>query len=304
MFRSLSLRLACFVLVSCCLTACGEQQSGPTPVESPTSQNLRSIWADPDGGAWAVGLGGTIVRYDGSSWSLADSPTSVTLRHVQGTAANDVWAAGDNGVLVHWDGAEWSTADSPTTDSFNRVYPISSSDVLVLSISAYRGQPGAWEDLDLPGVYDPGWVTSPSDIWLFDSLGDFIHHDGSTWTEVSTPVSGVPLWYDSWSDGDDIWLIGSSYGNDADLVLRSDAGGSWTTDEQPWPEGGPSYGIGGEKGGPVWRVGWAFAAVFEDGQWTPVPLGDDTTLILNDVAATPTGVFAVGDDGAILHMDP
>jgi hypothetical protein len=57
---------------------------------------------------WAVGEGGTILRFDGTKWSNPESGTTVTLRSVFASQEDDAWAVGDGGVAVHFDGSAWA----------------------------------------------------------------------------------------------------------------------------------------------------------------------------------------------------
>ena len=74
---------------------------------------VRPVKAASDG--WAVGEGGTIVRWDGSSWStVTPSPTDYGLVSVDMVSASDGWAVGWAGMIHRWDGSSWSTVTSPT----------------------------------------------------------------------------------------------------------------------------------------------------------------------------------------------
>ena len=87
--------------------------TGPTPTRGPAyswvtyttigSQTLNAIdYASPND-VWAVGNGGTIVRWNGAEWSLAASPTSNHLLDVDMLSINDGWAVGE-GVILRWNG--------------------------------------------------------------------------------------------------------------------------------------------------------------------------------------------------------
>jgi uncharacterized repeat protein (TIGR01451 family) len=78
---------------------------------------------------WAVGGEGIIYHYDGDGWSLVPSPTANTLSAVDMLNANDGWAVGENGTLAHYDGSEWRLVASPTTWTLNAVQMVDSEDV-------------------------------------------------------------------------------------------------------------------------------------------------------------------------------
>jgi hypothetical protein len=49
---------------------------------------------------YAVGGDGTILHYDGASWSVTTSGTSVSLFAVWGTSSGEVYAVGDYGMIL------------------------------------------------------------------------------------------------------------------------------------------------------------------------------------------------------------
>ena len=74
---------------------------------------------------------GTILHYDGSSWSAVSSGTTDDLIGLWGSSATDVWAVGYSGTILHWDGNSWSGAPSGTTADLTSVWGSGSGDVWV-----------------------------------------------------------------------------------------------------------------------------------------------------------------------------
>src|SRR5450432_207462 len=66
-----------------------------------TSPSLYGVWGSGSSDVWAVGLDGTVLHWDGTSWSAGSSASSASFFCVWGANANDIWAAGDAGTLVH-----------------------------------------------------------------------------------------------------------------------------------------------------------------------------------------------------------
>ena len=87
-----------------------------------TSNILCGVWGSSGSDVFAVGHYGTILHYDGSSWSPMNSGTSYHLRGVWGSSGSDVFAVGHSasgiGIILHYDGSGWSPMDSGTTNPF------------------------------------------------------------------------------------------------------------------------------------------------------------------------------------------
>jgi hypothetical protein len=103
---------------------------------------------------FAVGDGGTILRWDGHGWTAASSGVTADLMGVWGSgAAADVYAVGSSdgkGVILRFDGAGWKTV--------------------------YSGP------ARLRGV----WGSGPGDIYAGGEGGTILHGDGVQWTPMES----------------------------------------------------------------------------------------------------------------------
>ncbi len=181
------------------------------------------------GEAWAVGLGGAVVRYRGGAWEPVDLKlaTTGTLRSVWGTGATNVYAVGsrpgpnaaEQSVLLRNDGSGWSAA-LPAADSteYADVWGSSASDVYVVGhrLKAGGGAQGM--------------------VWRYN---------GSGWTATVPPFAGTERRLTAvWGSGaGNVWVMGRQSGASGDevVILRStDGGQSWT-----------SAPVGGVPGGEV-----------------------------------------------------
>lgn len=88
------------------------------------SYNLRAVWAGDASSVWAVGSGGTIVRFDGTLWSTSQSGTANQLNGTWGTSGSDVWAVGSKGTVLRFDGSAWRAlpAPGPASEDLNAVW--------------------------------------------------------------------------------------------------------------------------------------------------------------------------------------
>jgi len=122
-------------------------------MESVTDVSMFGVWGDSPSNVLAVGVGGTILRFDGSRWDFMSSPAGENLSAVWGASADDVWAVGDVGTLLHFNGTAWSVVSVETEDN----------------------------------LYDV-WGSAANDVWVVGAVGTILHFDGSDWTAIDSSV--------------------------------------------------------------------------------------------------------------------
>ena len=88
------------------------------PTQRPTTYALRGIWGRSARDVYAVGDAGTILHYDGSSWTPMPSGVGVQLNAVFGVG-NKVYAVGNSGTILELD----------TTNSWQSMDPAAASSV-------------------------------------------------------------------------------------------------------------------------------------------------------------------------------
>jgi len=95
-------------------------------------EGFAAVWGAAADDVWAVG-DGVIRRWRGSSWSdpVAGIP-KVGLNAVWGRSASDVWAVGDRGTVLHFDGTSWSVKDSGTTRALTAVRGLPGGEIWVV----------------------------------------------------------------------------------------------------------------------------------------------------------------------------
>jgi photosystem II stability/assembly factor-like uncharacterized protein len=67
-----------------------------------TTQTLRGMWESGDSNVFAVGDNGTILQYDGTTWTVVNTKTTTNLRAVWGTSPTNIYAVGDKGTILHY----------------------------------------------------------------------------------------------------------------------------------------------------------------------------------------------------------
>ena len=140
-------------LVHCKGTACAVENSG--------GGILYSLWGSSASNVFAVGAGGRILRFNGTSWAAMTSPTSRALARVAGSGPADVWAVGDS-VMLHFDGTQWS--NYPLTDDLKRTV--------------------ARVTTGLQATFQVGlWVKGPKEAYVGGENGVIARWDGNGWSQ-------------------------------------------------------------------------------------------------------------------------
>lgn len=168
----------------------------PPPPGTPTVRILQGVWSDGPSNAWAVGGASTILRYNGTGWSVVSDvlrpvATADNYNAVWGNGSS-VWIVGDKTVLrcggaagcVNETGSPgalygiWGTSDASVK------YAVGAGGKIVKSAGG-----GAWQAMTSPTSHTLVRVsgTSANDVW---AVGDsvLIHYDGTAWTNV--PMTG------------------------------------------------------------------------------------------------------------------
>lgn len=159
------------------------------PADSSSNLNLAAVHVidTTQSGAgtlgFAVGASGTILRYDGSSWTKMTSPTSNNLTGVYVVSATEAWAVGASGTILKWNGSTWSAVSSPTSTQLNSITML---------------------DTNLSGTADKGWAVGNS--------GVAVTYNGSSWSSLNTGSSanllGVGMFFTP--SGQDVWAVGAN----------------------------------------------------------------------------------------------
>ena len=266
----------------------------------PQGNNLRDVWANSSSDVFTVGDFGTIVHFDGTSWSTMPSGTTNTLNSIWGSSGSDVYAVGANGTIVHYDGTSWSPMASGTGSYLNGVWGSSSSDVFVVgdgdTILHYDGTSwNATPSGTTNNFYGVGG-SGGSDVFAVGMNGTILHYDGTNWTAMTSGTTN--LLYGVWgSSAGDVFVVGAS-----GTILHYD-GTSWSAMSSGTTTY-PLYAVWASSSNDVFAVGQGGTILHYDGtDW--IAMSSFTGTTLSGVGGSSAGdVFAVGQsDGMILYYD-
>ncbi len=197
----------------------------------PQGNDVHDIWGSGPNDIHAVGWGGTIVHYDGSTWSVIPPVSDANLNAVWGTAADDVFAVGAGGTILHLNGAAWSPMPSGTTEELRGVSGSSPDDVIAVgdqgTIVHYDGT--TWSPIpsgtaeDLHGV----WVSDPNTAFAVGTSGTVLRYDGAGWSSMAVGTTRTLRCV--WGSGpSDVWAAG-----DFGVIAHYNGSSWWLSEEEP-----------------------------------------------------------------------
>lgn len=190
-------------------------QSEATGTVPATGASAGKLGGTGDDDLWLLGRDGEIWHRDATTWSLAHTAPAL-LRGVFALAPDDVWVVGENGFTAHFDGLGWIEIAGPTAPELDAVWASGPNDVWA------TGQAATWRWDGTQWSVVPGlpldWAVagvgarsldgrSADDVWLLNVESRVAHWDGSTWTELPTPVSVsvLSIFAAPWGE---VWVVG------------------------------------------------------------------------------------------------
>ena len=233
----------------------------PSPNIGTRTNSLRKVSARATNDVWAVGyyfdesfrVHTLTLHWDGNTWNVVSSPDLGTepnyLNDVSAIASDDVWAVGyaingnvNKTLTLHWDGSAWSLVSSPNVGGSNNSLD---------GVSALAGN-----DVWAVGHYYDGSAMALQNLTM--------HWDGSAWSTVSAPSSGIGaelLYSVSAYASNDVWAVGyhTQAGSNRTQTLHWN-GGAWSV--VPSPSIGSSvnelYGVSIVAPDNVWAAGYTY----------------------------------------------
>jgi hypothetical protein len=273
-----------------------------TLLDPVVSRTLEDVWGSGASNMFAVGFDktrstGTILHYDGSTWTQQLSLPEIELQSVWGAAANDVFAVGSHiqstaGAIMHFDGTAWTEMTGPSLP------PLSDAVIMWRSVWGSSGH-------DVYAVGARYQTAATPTTGLLRPTALVAHYDGTSWSEVELPSGNDREILDVWgTSASNVYLVGDFQpgdGNDEGIILHFD-GSSWTETR---------YGSDGLHLKAAWGTGPNdIFAVGDEGTilhftgagWVPMPT--PITKAVHEIwGSSPSDIVAVAARGIILHYD-
>lgn len=302
--------------------------------EVPTEfSHLFAVWGSGSSDVFAVGGAGTILHYDGTSWTPMAWGAGFGFEGVWGSSGTDVYAVGGYdgfglalGKILHYDGSCWREVYSTEEYQFTDVWGSGSNDVYAAGaddILHYDGT--SWTPMTIAsgGVSADGtngvWGTGADDVFAVDA-GTVWHYNGVNWQLMaSEDVSSLRRVWGSSSM--DVFAVGTSYTPWRALasILHYD-GANWEF-MSSGAEEGARWDVWGSNPGDVYVVGDTTGSYGSDKglishyngiTWTNYVI-ENTPTLQGVWGSGMDDVFVVGGgarngsccegEGTILHFD-
>ncbi len=263
---------------------------------SPTVEDLSGIWGSSSSYVFAVGKNGTILHYDGSSWSAQNSGTSEALNAVWGNLWSSVYAVGNSGLILHNDSAQWTSVSSGTDENLNGIWGSSGDDIFAVGDSGtilhYDGS--GWSALTSGITADLNAVCgrSSSDVYAVGDRGVILHYDGTGWSALSYGVT---------TDLNAVYAASSAVyaAGQSGTILRY-SGGTWSselTDTRDY------HDILGLDDGTLYAVGSSGRIAAYDGTSWSLAVTGNTTANYGIWGDSPDNIFICSNEGVILRRN-
>jgi Viral BACON domain/6-bladed beta-propeller len=254
--------------------------------------SLNGIWGSSSTNLLVVGAEGSIIQYDGKTWSEMASGVTANLYGIWGSSLDDVYAVGENGKVLHYDGSDWGPPLTVIVEETLRdIWGSSASDVYVVSrngsiLESFSN--AVDEGVALRGV----WGSSESDVFVVGENGAILRYNGTSWDSMD---SDTTQWLNGiWgSSASDVFAVGEN-----GAIIHFD-GTTWNSMESGTTVSLQS--VWGSSGSDVFAVGADGLILYYNGSsWYSVPTA--VTDGLNDVwVSDKSEVFAVGENGTVVY---
>lgn len=291
--------------------------------ENPLPQGnlLKSVWGPAENDIHAVGYSGSIIHYNGVSWSEVQSPTKQHLNDIWGSDANNIYAVGETiggssgSIVLHYDGVSWSELSIGSDQTLYSVWGMNANDIYAGGWNGrmYHYDGVQWSLVSTGSnkhIYNI-WGNAQDDVFAVGADGTIRHFNGTFWSGMTVPASALTFQLkDVWgTSANNVYVVGGKYENSSyhAIILHYD-GVQWTevlnnTGYQLSSLSGVASDFifatsdGATGGDPV-------ILQFDGSSWLEKSNGLVTVPSLSGgMTFSPSNTYLVGTLGTILHWD-
>ena len=308
---------------------------------TPTDEPITGLSGVASNDLWAVGWGGLILHWDGTTWTQVASTVTENLNAVFAASANDAWACGNAGKVIRWNGTVWAPVTSGTSEALNGVWGSATDSVRFVGDASTRLRfNGTAIVADNPSsifFFTAISGSASDDVWAVGLSGELARWNGSAWVESAAPDDVrynavlVVSKTEAWAVGENGVMIrwnGASWSRMANgpilnvtSLWKAQSGQLWATtgvtngasqvlrrESTGWvslyqsPVFNTLSGIWGSGPDSVWAVGQKSVLFYNGASWS-APTTPSTEWLLSVHGIDATHVWAVGQNGTILFWN-
>ncbi len=262
----------------------------------PQGNALKALWGKGKE-LVAVGVGGTVLHFDGARWKRAATPTSEDLNAVWG--GSHLIAVGNGGVILRQQGGQWQREQSGTTQHLHGVWThdggafAAGRNGTLLSFDGTR-----WSSQTTPAKTDlyGVWGRSKDDVFVAGKEV-LLHFDGKAWKKESVGAGTFPGTLQAvWGRDADVWAAG--WDRRKSIVFRNQDG-KWAEAHAGKNDYTSYYALSGSPGS-VLAVGARLAHRFDGAQWSD--LGAPNVNLWASWTSDDDHAYVVGDQGRVFTV--
>lgn len=261
---------------------------------------LRGVWGTDENNVWAVGHGGSILKWNGSVWKSEPNTLTEDLLAIHGSDAGNIWAVGANGTILRREGKVWSKQVSTTTQRLSGVFGIDKNNAWAVGYgpTVLKWDGTVWTAVSTPAEDDLNaiWGNAANNIWAVGDNTTVIRWNGILWSEQ--PSNTAHNHYSVGGIGTNQIWTGGPFG-----LINSWNGTKWI--EEKWEIGGPYLdGMWASDAKNIWAVGTRGTILKRTaGDWTPKSSGSGKETNLRSIwGSSAADIWVVGSAGTILRF--
>ncbi|TRX60073.1 T9SS type A sorting domain-containing protein [Fulvivirga sp. M361] len=159
-----------------------------------TDQNLYDIAFVTENEGWAIGLEGTMLRYEGSEWKKEASLTGNSFNRITFTSDTEGWAITGEGKIFRYNGTEWSLNFSAGKALYTLHFLetgegyVSGSDGY---IAYYSGSEWTEGNIGFDVISLASYFSDNKNGWISSGAGLMYQFKDSVWSEINIAATGA-----------------------------------------------------------------------------------------------------------------
>lgn len=268
-----------------------------------TTAVFAGLWAANASAVYGVTEGGSIWRFNGTTWKTMPNGGYVGLEAIWGTDTTNIYAVGGAGQILHYDGRSWAPESTGVTNSLAGVSGTGPNDIYAVgSVVILHFDGASWSPVKIIGATQTFlgvWAASDTAIFAVGDSGQLWKSDGggAGFQLVGQVLGGVRC-FGVWGSSNTNVLASCENGE----VLHYNGTAVNTITSDTTTTTSALNAIWGTSASSIYAVGDGPTILQStDGGVTWSPQSTGFLGNLRSVSGTAANIFAGGEQGTILH---